>query len=61
MEAQAQAQAKQIAQQRTLLVRKGPIEGMILVNGCPERERCDMPAISFESILALQRISEKRQ
>ena len=28
-------------------VRKGPMEGMIIVDGHPEMERSDMPTISF--------------
>lgn len=36
----------------------GPVEGMILVDGRPQMERMDMPCISFESILAMQRAVE---
>lgn len=40
-------------------IRKGPMEGMILVDGKPQIERSDMPVLSFESILALQRFISK--
>lgn len=36
----------------------GPMEGMILVDGRPQMECADMPCISFESILAMQRAVE---
>lgn len=36
-------------------VTRGPVEGIIIVDGRPRMERVDMPTISFESILALQR------
>lgn len=39
---------------------KGPMEGMIIVGGRPQMERSDMPTISFESILAIQRATEKK-
>ncbi len=38
-------------------VQKGPIEGIILVNGHPQMERSDMPTILFESILALTKLN----
>ncbi len=37
---------------------KGPIEGIILVNGRPQIERSDMPTISFESIQALMKLKD---
>lgn len=36
-------------------VQKGPMEGMVIVGGHPHMEAADMPTISFESILAIQR------
>lgn len=39
-------------------IHKGPVEGVLIVNGRPRMERADMPCISFESILALQRYNE---
>lgn len=42
-------------------IRKGPMEGVLIVDGRPQMERMDMPSISFESILALQRINQKRE
>lgn len=39
-------------------IHKGPVEGILIVNGRPRMERSDMPCISFESILALQRYNE---
>ncbi len=39
-------------------VQKGPIEGIILVNGRPQMERSDMPTISFESIQALMKLKD---
>lgn len=41
-------------------VRKGPVEGVLIVNGRPRMERADMPCISFESILALQHFNESK-
>lgn len=41
-------------------VRKGPVEGILIVNGRPKMERADMPCISFESILALQHFNESK-
>lgn len=40
-------------------VHKGPMEGILIVDGRPQMERMDMPTISFESILALQRFNEQ--
>ncbi|MDE6021626.1 MAG: hypothetical protein K2H01_11610 [Ruminococcus sp.] len=40
-------------------IRKGPIEGIVIVDGRPQMERLDMSGISFESILALQRFKEQ--
>lgn len=41
---------------KTQSVSAGPMEGMILVDGRPQMEYADMPCISFESILAMQRM-----
>lgn len=42
-------------------IQKGPIEGILIVNGRPQVEKADMPTISFESIRAiLQANSEYR-
>lgn len=40
-------------------VHKGPLEGILIVDGRPQTECLDMPTISFESILALQRFKEQ--
>lgn len=40
-------------------VHKGPIEGILIVDGRQQMECLDMPSISFESILALQRFNEQ--
>lgn len=37
-------------------VQRGPLEGLLLVNGRPEMEAVDMPTISFESIKAIEQI-----
>ena len=37
------------------------MEGILIVNGRPQMERSDMPSISFESILALQRFQQSQQ
>lgn len=39
-------------------VRKGPMEGMVIVDGRPKIEHCDMPTISFseEGIKRLRKI-----
>lgn len=42
-------------------IRKGPVEGIVIVNGRPQTERVDMPTISFESIQALMEFNERRQ
>lgn len=34
-------------------IQKGPIEGILIVNGRPQVEKADMPTISFESIRAI--------
>jgi len=39
---------------------KGPMEGILIVDGRPQMERMDMPSISFESILALQHFNESK-
>lgn len=39
-------------------VHKGPMEGIIIVDGRPRMERMDMSGISFESIQAFQRFNE---
>ncbi len=49
------------AQQMPQSIRKGPIEGLLLVDGYPQMERMDMPVICFESILALQRFNEDQR
>jgi hypothetical protein len=36
---------------------KGPVEGVLIVDGRPQVERADMPCFSFESILAIQRFN----
>lgn len=54
----ATAQAKDPAVTPT--PQEGPMEGMILVGGRPQMERSDMPTISFESILAIQKAIEKK-
>ena len=51
----------QTAMPTTHSIRKGPMEGVLIVDGRPQMERMDMPSISFESILALQRINQKRE
>lgn len=40
-------------------IRKGPMEGILIVDGRQQMECLDMPSISFESILALQRFNEQ--
>lgn len=40
-------------------VHRGPLEGILIVDGRPQMECLDMPTISFESILALQRFNEQ--
>ena len=35
-------------------IHRGPVEGMILVDGRPQIENVDMPTLSFDSIEALQ-------
>ncbi len=49
------------AQQMQRTVRKGPMEGLLIVDGHPQMERMDMPGIRFESILALQRFNEDQR
>lgn len=54
-----QTQREKLADTRAAsCVRKGPVEGILIVNGRPRMERMDMPCISFESILAPQRFNE---
>lgn len=43
---------------KPLSIQKGPIEGILLVNGRPQMERSDMPTISFESIQALMKLKD---
>lgn len=38
-------------------IRKGPIEGLLIVDGLPQTERADMPTISFDSIAALLKVN----
>lgn len=38
---------EEILSQVTPSVRKGPMEGMVIVDGKPKMEHCDMPTISF--------------
>lgn len=45
--------------QGELAVSKGPMEGMVIVNGRPQMERADMTVWTFESIQALQNYSAK--
>lgn len=42
-------------------IHKGPMEGVLIVDGRPQMERMDMPTISFESILALQRFNDEHK
>lgn len=56
MESQTKCQR---AEQTPHSVHKGPMEGVIIVDGRPQMERLDMSGISFESILALQRFNER--
>ena len=41
-------------------VTRGPVEGIIIVDGRPQTERADMPTISF-SKEALKRLQEQHQ
>ncbi len=38
---------------------RGPMEGIIIVDGRPQMECLDMPSISFESIQALRRATQQ--
>ncbi len=38
---------EEMVEQRNPSIRKGPMEGMIILDGRPTMERCDMPTISF--------------
>ncbi len=40
---------------------KGPVEGVLIVDGRPQVERADMPCFSFESILAIQRFNQTQE
>ena len=40
-------------------IHKGPVEGVLIVDGRPQVERADLPCISFDSILAIQRFDEE--
>lgn len=42
------------------LIQKGPMEGMVIVDGRPQMESCDMPTISF-SEAELKRLAEYYQ
>lgn len=44
-----------VGRTRTNMIQRGPMEGLVLIDGRPNMERMDMPSISFESILAVQR------
>ena len=39
-------------------VHRGPMEGVLIVNGRPQIEPADMPCISFASIEAIRRLNE---
>ncbi len=41
-------------------VRKGPVEGVVIVDGQPQTEQADMPTISFTKE-AIERLQEQRQ
>ena len=43
------------------VIRKGPVEGVLIVDGRPQVERADMPTISFESIMALMKMNEQQE
>lgn len=45
-------------ERKTDLVQKGPIEGIVIVNGRPQMERADMPTISFETIQVLKQLKK---
>lgn len=49
-------QKRQVLQEP--VIRKGPVEGLLIVDGRPQVERADMPTISFESIMALMKLNE---
>ena len=49
-----------MTEQGARLPQRGPMEGMVLVNGRPQLEEADMPVISFESIAALMRWNETK-
>lgn len=42
------------------IVTRGPVEGIIIVDGRPQTERADMPTISF-SKEALKRLQEQHK
>lgn len=41
-------------------ITKGPVEGIVIVDGRPQTERVDMPTVSF-SKEALKRLQEQTQ
>lgn len=49
-----------MTEQGARLPQRGPMEGMVIVNGRPQLEGADMPVISFESIAALMRWNETK-
>lgn len=49
---------RQTDKQASPSVHKGPMEGILIVDGRQQMECLDMPSISFESILALQHFND---
>lgn len=49
-------QKRQVLQEP--VIRKGPVEGLLIMDGRPQVERADMPTISFENIMALMKLNE---
>lgn len=46
---------------KVVCVQKGPVEGMIFVNGRPQVESVDMPTITFDSIQALLKLTDNNK
>ncbi|MCI9403651.1 MAG: hypothetical protein HFF04_08275 [Oscillospiraceae bacterium] len=41
-------------------IQKGPLEGMVMVDGRPQVEQADMLTISFDSIEAIMRLTKEK-
>ena len=50
----------EVSSQVVPLIQKGPMEGMVIVDGRPQMQSCDMPTISF-SEAELKRLAEYYQ